>query len=264
MTSTVNSDGISSGILGQSFDHADQQWASDWFDPAGIKPGPPAFRAPVAVRASHGVFSVQAWAELLYAVLDLAPSIFFFVVTVTLISVGTGLTIIYVGLPLLALGLLVARAGGHLQRTMAGVLLQLPVPGPARIRLRKPTPIGALTSVLADPGCWRAVTYHCVKILLAPITFAFAVGFYAAGLGALSYGLWQRYLPYQSASDGSRHRGAQWWPDYFIDTWPRMLLLAGCGALILLAAPATVRFFTTIDRILIASLLGRRPAQIER
>jgi len=238
-------------------DHSDRGWASQWFDSPGLAPA--AAPSPVAVNPrGRTIYAAASWAELLYAVVDLVPAITFFVLTVTLICVGVGLTVIYVGLPLLALGLLSARASGHLQRLMAAALLQLPVPGPGRIRFRKPGPVGVLTSILTDPGCWRAVCYIWLKMLLAPVTFGFAIGFYAAGLGGVTYGLWQRYLPYEIASDGSRHRGAQWWPDYFIDAWPRMLGLAGLGLLILLAAPAVVRFFTTIDRILIASLLGGR------
>lgn len=232
----------------------DHTWAADWFNqPGGSQVRPP---TTVVRHRAAGVFSPASWAELLYAVVDLAPAIAFFVLTVTLITVGAGLAIIYVGVPLLALGLLIARAGGHLQRVLAGVLLGLPVSGPAPIRPQRPGPLGGLTAVLTDSGCWRAVSYYCVKILLAPVTFGFAVGFYAAGLGGLSYGIWQHDLPYQSASDGSRHRGMQWWPDYFVDTWPRMMVLAGVGVFFLVLAPRVVRFFTTIDRVLIAALLG--------
>ncbi|SDO21906.1 Putative sensor [Nakamurella panacisegetis] len=208
------------------------------------------------MRRSAGVFSPATWAEALYAVVDLAPAITFFVLSVTMIALGVSLTVIYVGVPILALALLIARAGGHLQRVLAAALLDLPSVRPVPIRRRRPGPIGALTSILRDPGCWRAVTYHCIKILLAPVTFAFAVAFYSAGLGAITNGLWQRYLPYQSAADGSLHRGMQWWPNYFVDTWPRMLLLAVAGALLLAAAPRVVRFFTTIDRMLITTLLS--------
>ena len=231
-------------------------WVADWFEAPNHEqpwPGPP---TPVVVRQTGGIFSAASWAELLYAVIDLVPAIIFFVLTITFIAVGVGLAVIYVGLPLLALGLLIARAGGHLQRTMAAILLGLPVSGPGPIRRRKPGPIGVLTAILTDPGCWRAVSYHCLKIVLAPFTFAFAVAFYTAGLGGLTYGIWERYLPYQSASDGSRHRGMQWWPDYFVDTVPRMVVLAAVGLGLLLLAPRVVRFFTTIDRVLISSLLG--------
>ena len=234
--------------------HDDAPGMDSWF---GTGPQRSSERSAVTTVRRAGVFNPASWAEALYAVIDLAPAITFFVLSVTLISVGVSLTIVYVGLPLLALALLIARAGGHLQRVLASVLLDLPMSSPAPIRRRKPGPIGALTSVLLDPGCWRAVTYHLIKILLAPVTFSFAVGFYATGLGGVTYGLWQHYLPYQTADDGSRHRGMQWWSGYFVDTWPRMILLAVIGALFLVAAPRVVRFFTTIDRVLIATLLGR-------
>ncbi len=162
-------------------------WVADWFEernPGRPWPGPP---TPVVVRRGNGVFSAASWAELLYAVIDLVPAIVFFVLTITFVAVGVGLAVIYVGLPLLALGLLIARAGGHLQRTMAAILLGLPVSGPGPIRRRRPGPIGVLTAILTDPGCWRAVSYHCLKIVLAPFSFAFAVAFYAAGLGGLTY-----------------------------------------------------------------------------
>jgi hypothetical protein len=231
-------------------------WIDDWFyEPMAEQPWP-GRPVPVVTRRSGGIFSPRSWAELLYAVIDLVPTIVFFVLTVTFLAVGVGLAVIYIGVPLLALGLLIARVGGHLQRTLAAVLLGLPVSGPGPIRRRKPGPVGVLTAVLTDPGCWRAMSYHCLKILLAPFTFAFAIGFYAAGLGGLTYWIWQRYLPYQTASDGSRHRGMQWWPDYFVDTVPRMMLLAAIGLGVLLLAPKVVRFFTTIDRVLIASLLS--------
>lgn len=212
--------------------------------------------APVVVRRGGGVFSGASWAELLYAVLDFVPAVIFLVLTTTFLTVGVGLAVIYIGLPLLALGLLIARAGGQLQRALAAVLLGLPVSGPGSIRRRKPGPIGALTAILTDPVCWRAVTYYCLKILLAPFTFAFAVGFYGAGLGGATYWIWQQYLPFERASDGTSHRGMQWGTGYFVDTIPRMILLAVVGVGVLVLAPRVVRFFTTIDRVLIASLLG--------
>lgn len=235
-------------------------------DPWVSRPAPPGRGASptgnggraITLRRGGDVFCARAWAELLYVVVDLAPSIVFFLLAVTLLSVGAGLSILYVGLPILAFALLLARAGGHLQRVLAGVLLGALVPGPDPIRRRRPGPIGLLTCVLTDPGCWRAVGYQCLKVLLAPIAFGSAVGVYAAGLGGLSYGLWQRYLPAITETDGNSHRGLQWWPGYYVETWPRMLLLAVLGAGLLWIAPAVVRFFTTIDRVLIAVLLGSR------
>jgi hypothetical protein len=206
-----------------------------------------------------GLRSPRSWAELLYAVLDLAPAIAFFVAIVTLLSLGVGLVIIYVGVPILALGLLVARLGGLVQRSLAQALLDLPSTPPAWAPPRRPGPVSALGAVLRDPVGWRAVAYFVIKIVLAPFTFGIAVGLYTAGLGAVSYPMWRPYLPAQQAADGSWHRGTQWWPDFFVDGWASMTVMALVGLGVLWCAPRVVAFMTTIDRILIDSLLTGPP-----
>lgn len=193
---------------------------------------------------------------MLYAVLDLAPSIAFFVLIVTMMSVGVGLSIIYIGVPILALALLTARLGGLVQRSLALALLDLPSVAPGWATPRRPGPISALAAVLRDPAGWRAVAYFVIKIVLAPVTFAMAVGLYAYGLGAISYPLWRPSLPLQEASDGSLHRGAEWWPDFYVDGWESMTVLALIGLGVLWCAPRIVRFLTTVDRVLIGSLLS--------
>lgn len=221
-----------------------------------------AFRRPDAPLPGHsvtapstGLRSPRAWAELVYAVIDLAPAIAFFVATITLLAVGAGLAVIYVGVPILALALLVARFGGLVQRALALALLDLPSTSPAWAPPRRPGPVAAIVAVLRDPAGWRAVAYFVIKIVLAPVTFTVAIAFYAAGLGAVSYPLWRPYLPAQQAADGTWHRGTQWWPGFFVDGWGSMAVLAALGAGVLWCAPRVVGFLTTIDRMLITTLL---------
>lgn len=214
---------------------------------------------PPARQQRAGLRSAQSWAELVYAVLDLVPAIGFFVAIVTLLSVGIGLSIIYIGVPIVALALLVARLGGMIQRALALALLGLPTATPGWAEPRRPGPISALGAVLRDPAGWRAVAYSFIKIALAPLTFGVAVGFYGYGLGALSYPLWRFTLPLEAASDGTLHRGLEWWPDGYADSWPSIILFPLLGLGVLWCAPRIVRFLITIDRVLIASLLGARP-----
>ncbi len=204
-----------------------------------------------------GLTSPRAWAELGYAVVDLVPAIAFFVLLVTLLSVGVGLVVIYVGVPILVLALLVARFGGLVQRSLADALLGLPTVAPVWAEPRRPGPIAAIGAVLRDPAHWRAVAYFCVKIALAPLTFAVAIAFYSAGLGAVTYPAWRLWLPADVAADGTVHHGTQLWPDFFIDTWPAMIAYALLGLGVLWCAPRVVAFLTTVDRILIVSLLAR-------
>jgi hypothetical protein len=214
--------------------------------------------APIIGRRSDGLFSPASWAELLYAVVDLVPATIFFVLTITFVALGAGLGVVWVGVPLLALGLRIARAGGERQRRLASALLALSVSGPGPVRPSTSGPIGAMKGSLTDGGSWRAALYHCLKVVLAPVTFTVAVTFYAAGLGGISYGVWHGFLPVEAAPDGSLHRGMQWWPGYFVDTLPRMAVLGVVSLALLLAAPRVVRFFTTLDRVLIAGLLSER------
>lgn len=246
-------------------DHTDSTWTDStgmgsagmgtaWIDTAWIDTaGPP----PATTRPQPaGLRSAQSWAELVYAVLDLAPAIAFFVTVVTLLSVGIGLSVIYVGVPIVALALLVARFGGLIQRALAMALLDQPTPAPGWTAPRRTGPISALGAVLRDPAGWRAVAYWVIKIVLAPVTFGVAVGFYGYGLGALTYPLWRFWLPLEAASDGSLHRGLQWWPDGYADNWPSIVLFPLLGLGVLWCAPRLVRFLVTIDRVLIAGLLG--------
>jgi len=92
------------------------------------------------------------------------------------------------------------------------------------------------------------------------VTFAVAVGFYGYGIGALSYPLWRFSLPLEAASDGTLHRGLEWWPDGYADSWPSIILVPLLGLGVLWCAPRIVRFLITIDRVLIDSLLSARPA----
>jgi hypothetical protein len=231
----------------------DLAWAATAEPPASPAPGSPT-RPPRA-----GLRSPQSWAELVYAILDLAPAIAFFVITVTLLSVGIGLSVIYVGVPIIALALLVARLGGLIQRSLALALLDLATPAPGWTAAHRSGPISALAAVLRDPAGWRAIAYFFSKIVLAPVTFGVAVGFYGYGFGALTYPLWRLWLPLDAASDGTLHRGLEWWPDGYADNWWSIVLVPLLGLGVLWCAPRIVRFLVTFDRVLIAGLLGARP-----
>jgi hypothetical protein len=260
-------------LEGMSISHAPAEQAPEWIttpdgrdlyrvDQPARRPGAPHPSAPAGDGStrppSGGITSPRSWAEALYAVVDLAPAIAFFVLTITLLSVGLGLVVIYIGIPILMLALIVARLGGLMQIGLARALLGAPVPPPGPFVRRRPGLIGTVRAVLGDGAGWRAIGYFAIKIVLAPFTFGLAVGLYSYGLGAISYPIWRGYLPAQQAADGSWHRGAQWWPDYFVDTVPRMAFAAALGVLVLWIAPRLVRVPLTIDRMLIAGLLGRR------
>jgi len=122
--------------------------------------------------------------------------------------------------------------------------------------------MGVLAALIGDAANWRAAAYWLLKIVLAPIQFAVVIGLYSFAFGGLSYSLWRDWLPPEQAADGSWHRGAEFGRDYFIDSWPEMLIPTVAGLLVLAIAPAIVRVLVLIDRALVRGLLagpGRSP-----
>ncbi|MFN8199920.1 MAG: sensor domain-containing protein [Nakamurella multipartita] len=202
-----------------------------------------------------GLASARSWAELGYVLVDLVPAVAFFVAVLTLLAVGIGLSVIWVGVPVLVLALLVARFGALVQRSLARALLDLPAVAPGWIRPRRPGPVAAIGALLRDPAHWRAVAYHGVAIVLAPLSFSIAVTLYGGGLGAVSYPLWHPFLPEPGAGDGR----PPWVLPVLVDTWPGRLGLAVIGLGVLWCAPRVVAALTTLDRILITGLLAARP-----
>lgn len=203
-----------------------------------------------------GIRSAASWAELVYCLINLIPAIIFFVLIAVLLTVGAGLSIIWLGLPVLIVGLVIARAGGAVQRILGVVLLDTGLQPPEPLLLSGLSPAEVGKAILADRTAWRAVTYHFINLLMAPVQFVCAIAFYLYGLAAITYSVWRPFLPGQVGADGVVHRGAQMWPDFFIDTWPRMTVLAVVGIGVLFLAPRVVRFLTDIDRELMRTLLG--------
>lgn len=218
----------------------------------------PAGPAPSTARRGGSIFSARAWAELLYALVTFPLTIAFFVATVTLIAVGGGLTLIYVGIAVLLFGLLLARVAGATFRGLAASLLDMSLPAPGPVRRRHPGFVGAIRDRLTDVDAWRAFGCLCGKMAMAPATFAIAVFFYS-GLGAVSYPIWRPFLPAQLGPDGQWHRGTQLWNGFFLDTWPTITIQVVAGVALLIAAPYALRGILSADRNLMRSLLTARP-----
>lgn len=207
--------------------------------------------------------AAEALAQAVYSLISFPLALVFFIVTWVVCSLGLGLAVIWVGVPLLALGLLIARFGAFLQLGLYESMLDRPMnyPGPRPRRRRRSGALGMLATIIGDAGSWRAVGYWLTKMVLAPVQFGLMVGFYGYGLGAVTYPLWRRWLPAQRASDGSWHRGSSFGTNFFIDTWPMMLAQLLIGLVVLMLAPAVVRAVNSIDggllRLLVAGREGR-------
>jgi hypothetical protein len=138
-----------------------------------------------------------------------------------LLLVGLPLTVVWVGLPILALPMLLCLVGAGTERGRMAALLGTRLPSPYR-----PLPRGSVLARVrvrvTDPALWRALLY-LLLLLPAGLVEFFVVLALALSAALATYPLWYWTLP-----DG---QGVQW-PGFAADTGPEALLvmLVGCVA----------------------------------
>lgn len=185
-----------------------------------------------------------------------------FVYVVVALSTGPALAVTFLGIPLLATMLVGARGFGTVQRALAAEMLGDRVAPPRPLRPRSRGVMRWVRAGLRDGAGWRACVYLLVKFPLAITNFVVTVAFCSAGLGGVTYPVWQRYLPVQHDSAGRPHRGASFGTDYFLDTWPRMAMAVAAGAVLLYLARPLIHGLVGLDRLLIRGLLGPTNRQL--
>ncbi len=122
----------------------------------------------------------QTWKEIFHLLLNLPMALFGFVYVVTVVSVGSFMTLTVIGLPLLGAGLMGARQLGRIERARARALLGVRVdePSPLPLGSRRGTRgqelgfVGQLWLALKDPVGWRTVLYDFVRLPWAVLTFS--------------------------------------------------------------------------------------------
>ncbi|CAM5256179.1 sensor domain-containing protein [Streptomyces violaceorubidus] len=114
----------------------------------------------------------HTWKEIAHLLANLPAALLGFVYVVTTLSVGIGLTVTVIGLPLLAAGLLGARQLGKLERARARTLLGVRVDEPSPLPLRGRRGFFAqLWMSLKDPVGWRTVLYEFIRFPWGVLTF---------------------------------------------------------------------------------------------
>ncbi|MEV6161139.1 sensor domain-containing protein [Streptomyces sp. NPDC052052] len=118
-------------------------------------------------------FDRWTWKEIGYLLANLPMAVAGFVYTVFMLSVGVGLAVTVIGLPLLAVGLRGARLLGKAERGRARGMLG--------VRIDEPSPVGLarrergflpwMWASISDPVAWRAVLYSFIRLPWGVLTF---------------------------------------------------------------------------------------------
>ncbi|MFE9173147.1 sensor histidine kinase [Streptomyces kebangsaanensis] len=207
---------------------------------------------PAGLRAP---FEARSWREFGYVLLSLPIGIMLFTYAVTMVSLGAGMLVTFLGIPVLAAALAGCRLFGVLERARARGLLGLEVAEPEPLRMKKPGVLAWTGALLKSGSSWRALLYAVLQFPWAVFSFSVALTFWALGWGLLTYPLWFWVFPMWAGQGGIQlygdgHHGI------YLDNPFEITVTALVGLLFTLATPWIVRALTTVDRVLVHGLLG--------
>ncbi|EXU62575.1 histidine kinase [Streptomyces sp. PRh5] len=214
---------------------------------------------PAALKAP---FQGRVWREFLYVLISLPMAILTFVYTVTMISLGAGLLITFLGVPVLGAALAGCRALGVVERARARALLGLEVAEPEPVLGRRGGrggrrgPVAWVGALLRSGTSWRHVIYALIHLPWAVFSFGFAVAFTCYGWGFATYPLWRWVFPRYLDEPGLQVFGDDHGHNFYLDTPFEIAVTCAAGVLVLLLTPWIMRALTSVDRIMVTGLLG--------
>ncbi|MFD6312881.1 sensor histidine kinase [Streptomyces sp. JHA19] len=213
-------------------------------------------RMPAVLRAP---FAARTWREFGYVLLGLPISIMLFVYAVTMVSLGAGLLVTFLGVPVLAAALAGCRGFAALERVRARALLHLDVGDPEPLRTRSGGFMAWVGAVLKSGTSWRSVLYAVLHFPWAVFSFSIAVSLWTYGWALLTYPLWFWVFPVWAGQDGLQLFGDETHSIY-LDNPFEITVTALVGLVFTLATPWIIRALTTVDRVMVHGLLG--PSQL--
>ncbi|MFD4654669.1 sensor histidine kinase [Kitasatospora sp. NPDC058444] len=118
------------------------------------------------------LYGPRMWHQVGRLMLNLPLGISGFVLAVTTLSVGLGLSITVIGLPLLAGGLAVSRSLGALGRQRARSAYDSAIDEPEPVKPRRPGMVGYTIAQLTDLLNWRSALYNVLMLPWGVLSFA--------------------------------------------------------------------------------------------
>ncbi|MFD8198317.1 sensor histidine kinase [Streptomyces sp. NPDC059701] len=209
-------------------------------------------RLPAGLRAP---FEGRHWREFAFVLLSLPIGIGLFTYAVTMMSLGAGLLVTFLGVPVLAAALAGCRGIGALERARARGLLGLDVAAPEPLRVGKPGAMAWIGAVLKSGSSWRSLLYALVQFPWSVFSFVVSVTFWSVGWTMLTYPVWFWVFPAYAGQDGLQLYGDGTHRIY-LDNPFEITVTALVGLLVTLVTPWIVRALTTVDRLLVHGLLG--------
>lgn len=199
-------------------------------------------------------FSGRTWRETLHLVLDLPVGVLMFSLIVPLFFLGLGTVMTFVGLPVLAGLLGMARGFAAMERARAGALLGEQVAGPPPLRADRTGFTARLGALLKNGANWRAVLYGVLMLPMGILGFVLSVVLWSVGISAALYPAYHWVFPTYVGWPGYKL-----WDDanhsYYIHTVPEIAATCAFGIVLVLLTPQVVRGLAAVRRAMARGLL---------
>jgi putative sensor protein len=191
--------------------------------------------------------------SLAFLVLSLPIGITSFVFVVTMMMVGIGTVIVWVGLAVLAVTVLATRGMASLERMRVHAMLGTYVASPYR-----PTGKSRWFGRMKDPATWKDLTYLVLMLPIGIAEFTIAIVTWSVGLYLTFLPLYWSWLP------------VDWqmvlWDQRFLnaDSWVETLPYAGLGVLVLALSVLVTRGLGTAHAHFARAMLGQSPRRVSK
>ncbi|MEP7136617.1 MAG: sensor domain-containing protein [Chloroflexota bacterium] len=161
--------------------------------------------------------------NLIYLLLSLPIGILYFVVLVTGFSLGIGLLITLIGIPILVSMIFVTYILGDLDRKMTSLLLGVNIAKPEARPSNDNSARSILVAQLKSPQFWKELGYLLLKMPLGVISFTIAIVLVTLSLGLIAAPFIITYVP---------NAQMQLWNGFEINTMQRAIVTSVAGLII--------------------------------
>ena len=210
-----------------------------------IQSAPAKSRNPV-VRFLSAPVQARSYANLLYLMISFPLGLAYFVFLTVGISLGIGLTIVWIGLPILALVIAGSWGMAALERQMAIHLLGVAVPPMMPAATEGRSAWQKIQDTLSNPVTWKGMGYLMVKFPLGLVSFVALVTLLTTSIALMASPL------------------AYWFGEFYIDVpfyWPfgdlaSAFLLGAIGVLLLFVSLNLLNGLAQVWKWMARTLLG--------
>lgn len=211
---------------------------------------------PTLGKVLKAPFTVRHFLDSFYNLLGLPLGVTWFVMFLTLLTVGVGLIpLVFIGLVVLFITFLLAQAAAAIERELTNRLLDASIRPPIRRKPAGRNPVSYFWARLVDPVTWKELIYLFIKFPLGVGSFSAAIALWATAIvGLFSTPLLWLLGDEQENASIMWAQGAD--PSLF-----QQLLNMATGLVALLLVPWVMRAFGLLYTALAQVLLGRSREQ---